>query len=127
MSQLVAVAPFRWRDAERLIVFGRGAMAQRSELLETGYALLTTPRAAASAPELVAAAAVAISAPMIPAAILAPPVRPAPHRVAPSRPAPATATWTTISRSKPAIFLHSFLHSCASAADIARPGGRLVG
>ncbi len=45
------VAPFRWQDGERLIVFGRGALAGALEL-DPGYALLTTPRAAAAAEQL---------------------------------------------------------------------------
>jgi alcohol dehydrogenase class IV len=39
--------PFRWQDGERLIVFGRGAIAQSEDLLADGYELLTTPRALA--------------------------------------------------------------------------------
>src|SRR5258707_12236128 len=61
---------------------------------------------------------------MIRAPFLPPPVRQPPHRVARSRPAPATATWTTISRSEPAIFLHSCLR--IGQADAAA-GGRLDG
>ena len=48
----VPAAPFRWQDGERLIVFGRGAVADAGDLLERGYALLTTPRASAGAAEL---------------------------------------------------------------------------
>lgn len=48
---------FRWHDGERVIVFGRGALAQAGELIGTGYTLLTTERAGAQAPDLVAAAA----------------------------------------------------------------------
>jgi alcohol dehydrogenase class IV len=49
---------FTWRDGERLIRFGRGAVAGAVELLGgPGYALLTTDRAAAAAPRLVDAAA----------------------------------------------------------------------
>ena len=44
-GSLSTVAPFRWQDGERLIVFGRGALAQAEDLLTEGYALLTTPRA----------------------------------------------------------------------------------
>src|SRR5216683_2368381 len=47
-----------------------------------------------------AAAEVAISGRMNPAAISAPAVPPTPRRAARSRPAPATATWTTIFRSE---------------------------
>ncbi len=50
-------APFRWQDGERLIRFGRGTLAEAPELLGTGYALLTTPRAEADAPGVVAGAA----------------------------------------------------------------------
>src|SRR5258707_8445754 len=50
-----------------------------------------------------AAAAAAISWPMIPAAISAPAVRPPRHRAARWRPAPATATWTTTFRSEFAV------------------------
>jgi alcohol dehydrogenase class IV len=49
--------PFRWRDGDRLIVFGRGTLGQAGELLGPGYTLLSTPRAAAAAPELVDRAA----------------------------------------------------------------------
>jgi alcohol dehydrogenase class IV len=44
---------FRWQDGERLIRFGRGALADAPELLGDGYLLLTTPRAAQSAPAVV--------------------------------------------------------------------------
>jgi alcohol dehydrogenase class IV len=47
---------FRWQDGERLIVFGRGAGADAGDLLEPGYALLSTPRASAAAPGVVAGA-----------------------------------------------------------------------
>lgn len=49
--------PFRWQDGERLIVFGRGTLEQADELLAPGYALLTTPRAAAAAPRVIEQAA----------------------------------------------------------------------
>ncbi len=48
---------FTWRDGERTIRFGRGALADAPGLLGEGYTLLTTERARASAPDLVAAAA----------------------------------------------------------------------
>lgn len=48
---------FRWRDGERLILFGRGILDQAPELLGAGYVLLTTRRARESAPRLVAGAA----------------------------------------------------------------------
>jgi alcohol dehydrogenase class IV len=40
---------FTWRDGERVIRFGRGALADADELLGYRYVLLTTPRALASA------------------------------------------------------------------------------
>ncbi len=49
--------PFRWQDGERLIVFGRGRMADAGELLGPDYVLLTTARASAMAPELAERAA----------------------------------------------------------------------
>jgi alcohol dehydrogenase class IV len=49
---------FTWRDGERTIRFGRGAIADAVETLGgEGYALLTTERAAAMAPGVVAGAA----------------------------------------------------------------------
>jgi alcohol dehydrogenase class IV len=52
-------AAFRHDEGERTIVFGRGALdaATTAELLGDGYALLTTERAAASAPAVAARAA----------------------------------------------------------------------
>jgi alcohol dehydrogenase class IV len=47
---------FRWIDGERLVLFGRGSLAEASSALGSGYALLTTPRAAAMTPELSEAA-----------------------------------------------------------------------
>src|SRR4051795_1091758 len=47
---------FTWQDGERTIRFGRGTIATAGELLGTGYTLLTTERAEASAPGVVAAA-----------------------------------------------------------------------
>ncbi len=47
---------FTWRDGERTIRFGRGAVAGAGQLLGEGFCLLTTPRAEAAAPDLVAAA-----------------------------------------------------------------------
>lgn len=52
----IPVVPFRWRDGERLIVFGRGRLADAGELIAGPYALLSTPRAQAAAPELAAGA-----------------------------------------------------------------------
>ena len=48
---------FTWQDGERTIRFGRGTIASAGELLGEGYTLLTTPRAEAAAPGVVAAAA----------------------------------------------------------------------
>jgi alcohol dehydrogenase class IV len=49
---------FTWRDGDRLIRFGRGAVAEAVELAGgPGYTLLTTERAAAAAPALREAAA----------------------------------------------------------------------
>lgn len=48
---------FAWHDGERVIHFGRGIAAEAVELLGgPGYALLTTPRAAAALPAVVEAA-----------------------------------------------------------------------
>jgi alcohol dehydrogenase class IV len=47
---------FTWHDGERLIRFGRGALADAPALLDRPYALLTTERAAALAPDVVARA-----------------------------------------------------------------------
>src|SRR2546423_4539641 len=47
---------FTWQDGERLIRFGRGAVADAPGLLGEGYTLLTTERAAAAASGVVAAA-----------------------------------------------------------------------
>lgn len=47
---------FRWQDGERLIVFGRGTLAQAPELFGERYTLLSTERAAAEAPAIVAGA-----------------------------------------------------------------------
>jgi alcohol dehydrogenase class IV len=49
-------APFTWRDGERLVRFGRGALAEAPGLVSVPYALLTTPRARAASPALVAGA-----------------------------------------------------------------------
>jgi alcohol dehydrogenase class IV len=50
------VRPFRWQDGPRLVIFGRGILQDVADHLGSGYALLTTPRAAAMAPTVVAAA-----------------------------------------------------------------------
>ncbi|PTL55685.1 iron-containing alcohol dehydrogenase [Paraconexibacter algicola] len=47
---------FTWQDGERTIRFGRGTVAQATELLGSGYVLLTTPRARTLAPRVVDAA-----------------------------------------------------------------------
>jgi alcohol dehydrogenase class IV len=58
---------FTWRDGERTIRFGRGAVAGASALLEQNgferFALLTTERAAASAPDLAGRAAEVVHVP----------------------------------------------------------------
>ena len=58
---------FTWADGERLIRFGDGVLEEAPALLAErgfdGYALLTTPRAEASAPEVVAGAAVVAHVP----------------------------------------------------------------
>jgi alcohol dehydrogenase class IV len=49
---------FTWRDGDRLIRFGRGAVHEAVDLLGgPGYTLLTTDRASAAAPHVAAAAA----------------------------------------------------------------------
>jgi alcohol dehydrogenase class IV len=47
---------FTWQDGERTIVFGRGAIGAAPGLLGDPYTLLTTPRAEAAAPDVVAGA-----------------------------------------------------------------------
>jgi hypothetical protein len=47
---------FTWQDGERTSRFGHGTVATAEEPLGTGYTLLTTERAEASAPAIVAAA-----------------------------------------------------------------------
>jgi alcohol dehydrogenase class IV len=58
---------FTWLDGERLIRFGRGALAAAPELLRArgfdGYALLTTPRFEDAAPLLMDGAAVVLHVP----------------------------------------------------------------
>ena len=58
---------FSWRDGERLIRFADGALAETSEMLASrgfeNYALLTTERAADTAPELAERAAVVAHVP----------------------------------------------------------------
>jgi alcohol dehydrogenase class IV len=48
----IPVTPFRWRDGERLIVFGRGRLKEAGELAGSQYVLLATPRALRAAPWL---------------------------------------------------------------------------
>jgi alcohol dehydrogenase class IV len=55
--QPIGVTPFRWRDGERLIVFGRGRLKEARDLLGEPFTLLTTTRAREAAPELVDVAA----------------------------------------------------------------------
>jgi alcohol dehydrogenase class IV len=43
---------FRWQDGERVIVFGRGTLAEAEQLVGRGYLLLSTPRAVQMAPEV---------------------------------------------------------------------------
>src|SRR3989442_999734 len=40
----ISLEPFRWDDGDRVIRFGRGAVADVPELVGEGYVLLTTPR-----------------------------------------------------------------------------------
>ena len=47
---------FTWRDGDRLVRFGRGTLSEAAELLGEPYVLLTTERAAGSAPAVVAGA-----------------------------------------------------------------------
>jgi alcohol dehydrogenase class IV len=58
---------FTWRDGERTIRFGRGALAEATDLLAAHgfgrYTLLTTERAATSSPTLVASALVVAHVP----------------------------------------------------------------
>jgi alcohol dehydrogenase class IV len=55
---MAPIPSFTWRDGERVVAFGRGVLAAAVPLLEgPGYTLLTTERAAATAPAVVDAAA----------------------------------------------------------------------
>lgn len=49
--------PFRWQDGERVILFGRGKVAQTGELIGSDYVLLTTARASALVGDLAQRAA----------------------------------------------------------------------
>jgi alcohol dehydrogenase class IV len=51
------MAEFRWQDGERLIRFGRGALAEAPDLMGSGYVLLSTQRALPQAPAVVEGAA----------------------------------------------------------------------
>jgi alcohol dehydrogenase class IV len=51
-----ATEGFRWQDGERVVRFGRGALADAPGLLDEPYVLLTTPRAAGTAPAVIGAA-----------------------------------------------------------------------
>ncbi|HTX31491.1 MAG TPA: iron-containing alcohol dehydrogenase [Solirubrobacteraceae bacterium] len=53
----IDLTPFRWRDGERLIVFGRGRLSEAPDLLDEPFTLLTTSRARALVPDLVGLAA----------------------------------------------------------------------
>jgi maleylacetate reductase len=57
------VTAFRHVDHERTIVFGRGAVEAARDLIGDGFTLLTTPRTAEAAPELVARAGARIDVP----------------------------------------------------------------
>jgi alcohol dehydrogenase class IV len=55
---MASTAPFIWRDGDRTVAFGRGMLERAVELLGgPGYTLLTTERAAASAPGVAQGAA----------------------------------------------------------------------
>jgi alcohol dehydrogenase class IV len=51
------IGDFTWHDGDRLVRFGRGALGEAPDLLGEAYVLLTTERAAASAPAVVDGAA----------------------------------------------------------------------
>jgi alcohol dehydrogenase class IV len=53
---LDASAPFRWHDGERVVLFGRGKLAEAASVLDGPYVLLTTGRAASAAGAVVEAA-----------------------------------------------------------------------
>jgi alcohol dehydrogenase class IV len=60
---MTPIEPFTWRDGERLIAFGRGRVAESESILGHGFLLLTTPRAAAVAPEVTRLAGSVIEVP----------------------------------------------------------------
>jgi alcohol dehydrogenase class IV len=47
---------FTWQDGDRTIRFGRGALGEATDILRSGYVLLTTPRGRELAPNVVDAA-----------------------------------------------------------------------
>ena len=53
----IPLEPFRWDDGDRVIRFGRGALADVPELVDEGYVLLTTARARGRAGDLAGRAA----------------------------------------------------------------------
>jgi len=53
---MMAAEPFRWRDGERLICFGRASRLLVEELVEPGWTLLGTSRSIGQVPELVQSA-----------------------------------------------------------------------
>jgi len=54
LAAAVPVAPFRWRDGDRTVVFGRGILAAAAEeLLAPGYVLLISPSRARNAAGLI--------------------------------------------------------------------------
>src|SRR5436190_16200934 len=53
----IPLEPFRWDDGDRVIRFGRGALADVPELVDEGYVLLTTARARGRAGDLAERAA----------------------------------------------------------------------
>src|SRR5947209_7169782 len=57
VGEPIPVAPFQWRDGDRLILFGRGRLVEAPDLLDEPFALLTTARARAAAAELAETAA----------------------------------------------------------------------
>ncbi|MBJ7331647.1 MAG: iron-containing alcohol dehydrogenase [Solirubrobacteraceae bacterium] len=54
---------FTWRDGDRTIRFGRGAVAEAASLLGAGYALFSTARGSAAAPAIAEAASQVIDVP----------------------------------------------------------------
>ncbi len=72
-------APFRHVEAARTIVFGEGAVEAAADLLGDGYTLLTTPRAAASAPGVVERAAAVVHVPSGLVEVVAAELRPDVH------------------------------------------------